>query len=135
MAGKKLRMFEPLFVCCAFKSKFSLRSFTAMPTLMFVHVHLYTLNVGLIMWACSSKVEALGFVAVSFLSPALRNPSRNSNRNKTSTRYKAIIQFWRLSIVNQGKSNIDKTLLKTRANLRSLRKRSFEFDIDYSSQP
>ena len=47
--------------------------------------------------------------SVSFLStPVMLNLSRNSNRNKTSTRYKAIIQFWRLSIANQGKSNIDK---------------------------
>ena len=27
-----------------------------------------------------------------------------SDRNDTSTRYKAIIQFWRLSIANQGKT-------------------------------
>ena len=35
------------------------------------------------------------------------NPSRNSDRNKTSTYYKAIIQFWRHYIAKQGKSNID----------------------------
>ena len=64
------------------------------------------------------KVEAVLLAAfVSFLNiQMMLNPSRNSNRNKTSTRYKAIIQFWRLSIANQGKSNIDK---KTRANLRT----------------
>ena len=45
---------------------------------------------------------------VLFLSPAMPNPDRNSDRNNTSTCYKAIIQFWRLSIANQGKSNIDK---------------------------
>ena len=92
--------------------KFSLRSFTAMPTLMFAHVHVW-----LIIWACSSKVKAVLLAAsVSFLSPAMLNLTRNSNRNKTSTRYKAIIQFWRLSLANQGDRNIDKKLLKTRAN-------------------
>ena len=45
-AGKKLRMFEPSFVCCAFESKFSLRSFAATPTLMFAHAHLYTQTCG-----------------------------------------------------------------------------------------
>ena len=35
---------------------------------------------------------------------------RNSDRNNTSTHYKAIIQFWRLFIANQGKSNIDKNM-------------------------
>ena len=35
------------------------------------------------------------------------NPSRNSDRNKTSTYYEAIIQFWRHYIAKQGKSNID----------------------------
>ena len=116
-AGKKLRIFEPSFVCCALEYKFSLRSFA----LMFAHEHLYTLNVWFIMWACFSKVETVSLAAsVSFLSLAMLNPSRNSDRNKTSTRYKAIIQFWRLSIANQGDSNIDKKVLKTRANLRSL---------------
>ena len=42
--------------------------------------------------------------SVSFLSAAMRN----LNENKTSTCYKVIDQFWRLSIVNQGKTNIDK---------------------------
>ena len=58
------------------------------------------------MWVFSRKVEAvLLATSVSFLSPAMLNPS---DRNKTSTRYKAIIEFWRHSIANQGKSNIDK---------------------------
>ena len=97
------------------KLNFSLQSFTAMPTLMFAHVHFCNLNVWSIMWACSRKVEAVLLAAsVSIHCPAMLNPSRNSNRNKTSTRYKAIIQFWRHSIANQGKGNID----KTRANLR-----------------
>ena len=117
MAGKKFQMFEPLFVCCAFESKFSLRSFAAMPTLMFAHMHLYTVNMWLIKWTCSSKVEAVLLAAsVSFLSPAMLNLSRNSDRNKTNTRYKAIFQFWRLSIANQGESNTD---IKTHANLLS----------------
>ena len=73
------------------------------------------------MWACSSKVETVSLAAsVSFLSLAMLNPSRNSDRKKNSTRYKAIIKFWWLSIANQGDSNIDKTILKTCANLRSL---------------
>ena len=61
------------------------------------------------MCGCSSKVDVVLLTAsVSFLSPVMLhvNPSRNSNRNKTSTRYKATIQFWRLSITNQGESNI-----------------------------
>ena len=60
------------------------------------------------MWVCSSKVEAVLLASsVSFLRPELLNPSRNSDRNKTSTCYKAIIQFSRLSKANEGKSNID----------------------------
>ena len=44
------------------------------------------------MWVCSCKVEAVLLAAfVSFLSPAMLNPSRNSDRNKTSACYKAII--------------------------------------------
>ena len=71
------------------KLNFSLRSFAASPTLMFAHVHLCNLNVWSIMWVCSRKVEAVFLAAfVSML-----NPSRNSDRNKTSTHYKAIIQF------------------------------------------
>ena len=46
--------------------------------------------------------------SVSFLSPAILNLGRNSDMNNTSTRYKARVQFWRLSITNQGESNIDK---------------------------
>ena len=112
-AEKKFRMFEPSFFCCAFKSKFFLRSFAATPTLMFAHVHLYTLNMWLIMWAYSSKVEAVLLAAsVSFLNPAMLNPNRNSDRNKTSICYKPIFQFWRLSIANQGESNIDKNFKK-----------------------
>ena len=74
-----------------------------MPTLMFVHAHWYTLNAWLIIWPCSSKVEAVLLAAsVLFHSPAMLNPSRNSDRNKTSIRYKAIIQFWRFSITNNN---------------------------------
>ena len=76
---------------------FSLRSFAATPTLMFAHEHLSNLNVWSIMWECSRKVEAvlLQSASVSFLCRAMLNPSRNSDRNKTSTctGYKAIIQF------------------------------------------
>ena len=82
---------------------------------MFAHVHLCSLIMQSIMYACSRKVEALLLAAsVSFLSPAMLNPSRNSdrNKNKSSTHYKAIIQLWRLSIANQGKS------IKTHVNLR-----------------
>ena len=61
------------------------------------------------MWACSRKVEAMVLAAaMSILSPAMLNLSRNSDRNKTSTHYEVIIQFWRFSIVNHDKSNIDK---------------------------
>ena len=35
-AGKKLRRFKPLFVCCAFTAKFSLRNVIATPTLILV---------------------------------------------------------------------------------------------------
>ena len=109
-------MFKLTFVCCAFESKCSLRSFPATPTLIFAHVHLYTLNVWLVMWVCSSEVESVLLTAsISFLSPVMLSPSRNSDRNKTITRYRAIIQFWRLSIANEGERNIDKKLLKTHA--------------------
>ena len=92
---------------------FSLLSFAATPTLMFAHAHLCSLITQSIMYASSGKVEALLLAAsVSFHSPAMLNPSRNSDRNKSSTRYKAIIQLWRLSIANQGKS------IKTHVNLR-----------------
>ena len=66
------------------KLNFSLRSFAATPTLMFAHVHLCNLNVWSIMWACSRKVEAVLLAAfISFLCPAMLNPSRNNDRNKT----------------------------------------------------
>ena len=88
--GKKVRIFESLNLrSFAMHSKlnFSLRSFAAMPNLMFAHAWL-------IMWAFSIKVDAVLLAAsVSFLCPAMLNPSRNSDRNQTSTRYKAIIQF------------------------------------------
>ena len=101
------------------KLNFSLRSFAATPTLMFAHAHSCNLNVWSIMWACSIKVEAVLLAAsVSFLCPAMLNRSRNSDMNKTSTRYKAIILFWTLSIANQGKTNIDKNTCEP-SNLRS----------------
>ena len=81
---------------------------------MFAHAHLLNLHVNmwLIMWECSRNVEAMLLaVSVSFLSPAMLNPSRNSDRNKTSTRYKAIIQFWRPIKVRA-------TLIKIHVNLR-----------------
>ena len=65
------------------------------------------------------KVEAVLLAAfVLFLSPAVPNLDRNTDRNHTSTHYKAIIPFWRLSIANQGKSNIDKNTCEP-SNLRS----------------
>ena len=101
------------------KLNFSLRSFAATPTLMFAHAHSCNLNVWSIMWACSRKVEAVLLAAsVSFLCPAMLNRSRNSDMNKTSTCYKAIILFWTLSIANQGKTNIDKNTCEP-SNLRS----------------
>ena len=118
-AWKKLWMFEPSFICCAFEfAKFYLRSFAATATLMFVDVHLCILNMWLIIWACSSKVEAvLLATSVSFLSPAMLNPSRNSDRNKTSICYKAIIQLF---IAYQSENNINKRLLKTPSKLTKL---------------
>ena len=100
-AGMKVGMFELSFVCCAFEAKFLPLKLAATPTLMFAHVHVYNLNVWLIMWACSRKVEAVLLADfVLFLSPAMPNLDRNTDRNNTSTRYKAIIQFWRLSIAS-----------------------------------
>ena len=67
------------------------------------------------MWACSRKVEAVLLAAFAlFLSQAMPNMDRNTNRNNNSTHYKAIIQFWRLSLANQGtcKCNIDKNTCK-----------------------
>ena len=105
-------MFEPSFVCCAFEAKFLPSKLHCHAHInMFAHVHLRNLNVWLIMWVCSRKVEAVLLAAsVTFL---CLNPSRNSDRNKTSTRFKAIIQFWRHSVDNQGKSNIDKKMCKS----------------------
>ena len=87
--------------------------FEALPPCPLKCLHLCNLYVWLIMLVCSSKVEAVLLAAsVSFLCPAMLNPKRNSKRNKTSTCYKAIIQFWRLSIANHGENNIDKKLLE-----------------------
>ena len=100
MTGKNIRMFKLPFVCCTFESKFSFLNFAVTPTLMFAHLHS---NMWLIMWACSSKAEAILLAAsVSFLSPVMLNPSRNSDRNMTTTCYKAIT----------SKSNIDNKLFK-----------------------
>ena len=58
------------------KLNFSLRSFADPLTFMFVHVHLYNLNVWLIMWACFRKFKAL--LLAAFLSPVMLNPIRNT---------------------------------------------------------
>ena len=93
------------------KLNFSLRSFAATPTLMFAYVHLCNLNMSLIMWVCSRKDEALLLAAsVSFLSPAMLNPNRNSKKNNTST-HKAIIY------VLEALYSVRATLIKTHANL------------------
>ena len=57
-AGKKVRIFEPSFVCCAFKANFS---FQASPTLMFAHEHLNNLNARslLVNVGMFQKVEAV----------------------------------------------------------------------------
>ena len=107
-AGKKVRIFEPSFVYCAFEAKF-------LPSKLRCHAHfnvctcaLCNLNVWLTLWVCPRKVEAeLLAVSAQIFIQAMLNPSRNSYRNKTSTYYKAIIQFWRHYIAKQGKSNID----------------------------
>ena len=89
---------QPLFLCCAFEA-------TLLPA------HFCNSNLWLLMWACSMKVEAVLLVAfVLFLSPAVPNLDRNTERNHTSSHYKAITLFWRLSIANQGKTNIDKNM-------------------------
>ena len=107
-AGKKVRIFEPSFVYCAFEAKF-------LPSKLRCHANfnvctcaLCNLNVWLKLWVCPRKVEAeLLAVSAQIFIQAMLNPSRNSDRNKTSTHYKAIIQFWRHYIAKQGKSNID----------------------------
>ena len=102
MLSKKIEMFAPLglledlyiyiyilglgkrFECSNLRSfaahsnlNFSFRSFAATPTLLFAHAHLHSLN----MWVCSRNVEVVLLAAsVSFLSPALLNPSRNNDR-------------------------------------------------------
>ena len=97
MAGKKVWMFNLCLFAVHLKLHFSLWSFTTTPTLMFAHVHLCNLN----MWSSVFQknwhcvVTYMCCASVSFLSPAMLYPSRKSNRNKTITRYKAIIQVWR----------------------------------------
>ena len=104
--GVKVWRFKPLFVCCAIEAKFL--PFEALLTLP-----LYVVHVWLIMWTCSRKVEAVLLAAfVLFLSPGTPNLDRNTDGNNTSTHYKAIIQFWWLSIANQGKNNINKNTCK-----------------------
>ena len=119
LAEKEVWRFELSFICCTFKAKF-------LPLKLWCHTHFNfcacilvndIINVRLIMCPCSRKVQAALLAAffVLFLSPVMLNSSRNSNRNNASTRYKAIIQFWRLStrIANQDKSNINKNTCKT----------------------
>ena len=38
------------------------------------------------------------------------NPIRNSDKSKTSTHYKAMIQIWKFCIANQIKKNIDQKM-------------------------
>lgn len=77
------------------KLDFSLRTFAVTPALVFAHATLLQyIYVWSIMWPCSIKVEAVLLAALfSFLCPAILNRSRNSDRNKTSAHYKAIIQY------------------------------------------
>ena len=97
-------MFEPSFVYWHSKLNFSFSSFTAVPKVMFAHVHLCDLNVWLIIWECSRKIEALLLAAsIIFLCP---NPS------KTGTRLHVVLvikQFWKHSV---GKIIIDKNMCK-----------------------
>ena len=112
---EKVRRFEPSFVRCTFKTKF-------LPSKLRCHAHFNVCTCALLQ--SKRMVNNVGVfqeseaASVSFLSPAMLNPSRNSDRNKTSTRYKAIIKFWRLSIAIQGKSNIDKNTCEP-SNFRS----------------
>ena len=82
-----------------------------MPTLMFAHVHFYNINMWLIMWAWSRNVEAVLLATlVLFLSPAM--PNLDIETATGTTLVLVIKQFRRLSIANQGKSNIDKNTCK-----------------------
>ena len=93
--GKKFKGSNLCSFAAYLKLNFYLRSFTALPILMFAHVHFYNLNVWLKIWACSRNFEAQLLAAfVLFLSPAMPNLDRNTDRNNTSTCYKVIIQFW-----------------------------------------
>ena len=90
-AGKKVRIFEPSFVCYAFKAKF-------LPSKLRCHVHFNVCACALLQ--SKRVVNNVGVfevvllaASVSFLCPAMLNPSRHSDRNKTSTCYKAIIHF------------------------------------------
>ena len=75
------------------KLNFSLQSFVATPSLMFAHLHFCNLNALSIMWVCSRKVDTVLLAAsVSFLSPVMLDTSRNSDRNKSSTCYKAVLE-------------------------------------------
>ena len=83
---------------------------------MHVHGHFYNLNMWLIMWVCSGEVETVLLTGcVLFVIPMMLNLERNNDMNNTRTCYKAIIQFTRLSITNEGKA----TLIKTHANLQT----------------
>ena len=108
------------------KLHFYLWSFTATPTSMCAHEHFYNLNVWLIMWPCSWNVEAVLLAAfVLFLSPMVSNLYKSTGRNHTSSRYKATILLWRLSIANQSKANIDKNMCEP-SNLHSFCWHSFK---------
>ena len=107
---EKVQMFESSFVCCPFEAIFLLLNLSC-------HPHLCNLNMWSIMWVCSRNVETVLLAAsVSFFSPPML--SRISERNNTSTHYKAIIQFQRHSLASQGKSNIDKNTCE-RSNIHS----------------
>ena len=52
--------------------------------MLHVHAHLYNLNMWLILWTCSRKVEAVLLDAsIPFLNHVMLNLCINSNRNKT----------------------------------------------------